>query len=49
MMDKLAERYSTCDVYIIWHSRNVHHGARREQFSALHGQRFRFVNMPPHA
>ncbi|XYI02331.1 IS630 family transposase [Sorangium sp. So ce1128] len=48
-MDKVAARYPTGDVYIIWDNLNIHHGARWNEFSARHGGRFHFVYTPLHA
>jgi transposase len=48
-MDRVAARYPTGPIYIIWDNLNIHHGPRWEAFNARHGGRFHFVYTPLHA
>lgn len=48
-MDRVAKRYPTGPVYIIWDNLNIHHGPRWEVFNKRHGGRFHFVHTPLHA
>ncbi len=48
-MERLAKRYPTGNVTIIWDNLNIHHGDVWDAFSRRHGGRFRFVYTPIHA
>ncbi len=48
-MDRVAARYPTGNVTIIWDNLNIHHGPRWADFNRRHGGRFRFVYTPLHA
>ena len=48
-MERVAKRYPTGPVYIIWDNLNIHHGQRWVKFNARHGGRFHFVYTPLHA
>jgi transposase len=51
-MERLAARYPTGDVYIIWDNLNTHYDGpdqRWQKFNARHGHRFHFVYTPIHA
>lgn len=48
-MERVAERYPTGNVTIIWDNLNIHGGPRWEDFNQRHGGRFRFVYTPLHA
>lgn len=48
-MDRVAKRYPTGPVYIIWDNLHIHHGPRWHEFDKRHGGRFHFVYTPLHA
>lgn len=48
-MERVAKRYPTGLVYIIWDNLNIHSGPRWAEFNARHGGRFHFVYTPIHA
>ena len=48
-MERVAKRYPTGNVTIIWDNLNIHHGDAWEAFNLSHGGRFRFVYTPIHA
>ena len=48
-MERVAKRYPTGTVTIIWDNLNIHHGDTWEAFSRRYGGRFRFVYTPIHA
>lgn len=48
-MERIAARYPTGPIYIIWDNLNIHHGARWIEFNARHGFRLGFVYTPLHA
>lgn len=48
-MERVATRYPTGNVTVIWDNLNIHHGPRWQQFNRRHGDRFRFVYTPIHA
>jgi len=48
-MERVAKRYPTGNVTIIWDNLNIHHGDAWEAFNLRHGGRFKFVYTPIHA
>ena len=48
-MERVAKRYPTGKVTVIWDNLNIHHGVAWEAFNLRHGDRFRFVYTPIHA
>lgn len=48
-MERVAKKYPTGKVTVIWDNLNIHHGAAWEAFNLRHGGRFRFVYTPIHA
>jgi transposase len=48
-MERVAKRYPTGKVTVIWDNLNIHHGDAWEAFNLRHGGRFRFVYTPIHA
>jgi transposase len=48
-LERLALKYPTGPVYIIWDNLNVHTGPRWAEFNSRHGGRFHFVYTPKHA
>ena len=48
-MERVAKRYPTGNVTIVWDNLNIHHGDAWDAFSRRHGGRFRFVYTPIHA
>lgn len=47
-MEKIADRYPTQQVFIIWDNLNTHHGSLWDEYNAKHGNRFHFVYTPVH-
>jgi transposase len=48
-MERVAKRYPTGHVTIVWDNLNIHRGPRWADFNRRHGGRFRFVYTPLHA
>jgi transposase len=48
-MERVAQRYPTGQITIVWDNLNTHHGPRWEEFNRRHGGRFRFLYTPLHA
>lgn len=48
-MERVAKRYPTGKVTVVWDNLNIHHGDAWEAFNLRHGGRFRFVYTPIHA
>lgn len=48
-MERVAERYATGQVTVVWDNLNIHKGPAWEAFNARHGGRFRFLYTPLHA
>ena len=47
-MEKIAARYPTQQIYVIWDNLNIHHGDFWNEFNVRHGNRFHFAYTPVH-
>lgn len=48
-MERVAQRYPTGNVTIVWDNLNIHKGPAWDAFNERHGGRFRFLYTPLHA